>query len=75
MSETISFKMTFMTIDSNFLGVIVNSLLQFIEVVEILTATLAGEQCLIIIEGLNPMLLAQKVLLNIFTFDLPPSLY
>ena len=75
MLETISFETTFMTLDSNFLGVIVNSLLQFIEVVEILTATLAGEQCLIIMEGLNPMLLAQKVLLNIFTFGLFPYLY
>ena len=67
--------MASITFDSHFLGVIVNSLLQFIEVVEILTATLAGEQCLIIMEGLNPMLLAQKVLLNIFTFGLFPYLY
>lgn len=46
-------------------GVTVNCLSQLVEVMEIMIETLGGESSLIIMEGLNPLLLAQKVLIHI----------
>ena len=46
-------------------GVTVNCLSQLVEVMEIMIETLGGESSLIIMEGLNPLLLAQKVPINL----------
>jgi hypothetical protein len=43
------------------LGVTVGSILQFMATIEILNNTLCGEKCLLIVEGMNPLVLAQKV--------------
>lgn len=51
-------------------GVTVNCLSQLVEVMEIMIETLGGESTLIIMEGLNPLLLAQKVPIQLHLYDL-----
>jgi hypothetical protein len=51
-----------------YLGVVVGSILQFMATMEILHTTLCGEKCLLIVEGMNPLLLAQKVSICTFIY-------
>ncbi len=39
----------------------VHSILQLVAVIEFLKGSLQGEKCLLIVEGLSPLILAQKV--------------